>query len=73
MSKIEPEIIMQGEGIPLTSCVSMESFEQICNERDALEELLRECHFFIGDTDRIEHNPKRYEKMIRELVKYPSH
>jgi hypothetical protein len=34
--KTEPEIIMQGEGISLTSCISMESFEQICYERDKL-------------------------------------
>lgn len=37
---MKPEIIMQGGSEPLTSCVSMESFEQICHERDALESKL---------------------------------
>jgi hypothetical protein len=43
MTKIKPEIIMQGHGIPLESCVSMDSFEAICHERDFIERRLTEA------------------------------
>jgi translation elongation factor P/translation initiation factor 5A len=31
------KIIKQGEGVPITSCVDMEAYEQICCERDTIQ------------------------------------